>query len=91
MQFSGMSDEEFTYEMYETVRERLIKVVNEQLTASDKAFLLSFKNAEPDWTIYDFERFPSIQWKLRNLNTLKKNNPSKHQQQYDQLKEKLGI
>lgn len=91
MQFSGMSDEEFTYEVYETVRERLIKVVNEQLTASDKAFLLSFKNAEPDWTIYDFERFPSIQWKLRNLNTLKKNNPSKHQQQYDQLKEKLGI
>lgn len=90
-QFSGMSDEEFTYEEYEAVRERLVKVINEQLTASDKVFLLSFKNTEPDWTIYDFERFPSIQWKLRNLNTLKKNNPSKHQQQYNLLKEKLGV
>lgn len=90
-QFSGMSDEDFTYEEYEGVRERLVKVVNEQLTASDKAFLLSFKKAEPDWGIYDFERFPSIQWKLRNLNTLKKTNPTKHQQQYDLLKEKLGV
>jgi hypothetical protein len=85
-----MSDEEFTYEEYETVRERLVKVVHDRLTDSDKAFLLSFKKAEPDWSIYDFERFPSIQWKLRNLTTLKKTNPQKHQQQYDLLKGKLG-
>lgn len=89
-QFSGMSDEEFTYEEYETVRERLVRVVNDRLTERDKAFLLSFKKAEPDWSIYDFERFPSIQWKLRNLTTLKKTNPQKHRQQYDLLKEKLG-
>lgn len=89
-QFSGMSDEEFTYEEYETVRERLVRVVNDRLTDRDKAFLLSFKKAEPDWSIYDFERFPSIQWKLRNLTTLKKTNPQKHRQQYDLLKEKLG-
>ncbi len=88
-QFSGMSDEEFTYEEYEAVRERLVSVVNKHLTDSDKTFLLSFKNTEPDWAIYDFEKFPSIQWKLRNLNTLKKANPSKHQQQYDLLREKL--
>lgn len=89
-QFSGMSDEEFTYEEYEAARTRLVSVVSRNLTDSDKTFLLSFKNAEPDWTIYDFEKFPSIQWKLRNLNALKKANPSKHQQQYDLLKEKLG-
>ncbi|MFN8343968.1 MAG: nucleotidyl transferase AbiEii/AbiGii toxin family protein [Spirosomataceae bacterium] len=89
-QFSGMSDEEFTYKEYETVRERLVKVVHHRLTDSDKAFLLSFKKAEPDWSIYDFERFPSIQWKLRNLTTLKKTNPRKHRQQYDLLEGKLG-
>jgi predicted nucleotidyltransferase component of viral defense system len=89
-QFSGMSDDEFSYEEYEAVRERLVKVVHENLTDRDKTFLLSFKNAEPDWTIYDFEKFPSIQWKLRNLNNLKTNNSVKHQQQYDLLKGKLG-
>ncbi|PWJ56509.1 putative nucleotidyltransferase component of viral defense system [Dyadobacter jejuensis] len=89
-QFSGMSAEEFSYEEYEAVREQLVKTVNEKLTKSDKAFLLSFKNAEPDWSIYDFERFPSIQWKLRNLNILKQRNPEKHREQYELLKEKLG-
>lgn len=89
-QFSGMSDDDFTYEEYEAVRERLVKVVHDNLTDRDKTFLLSFKNAEPDWTIYDFESYPSIQWKLRNLNNLKKTNPAKHQQQYDLLKGKLG-
>lgn len=89
-QFSGMSDDEFSYEEYESVRERLVKVVHENLTDRDKTFLLSFKNAEPDWTIYDFEKFPSIQWKLKNLNNLKTNNSVKHQQQYNLLKGKLG-
>lgn len=88
-QFSGMSDDEFSYEEYEAVRERLVKVVRENLTDRDKTFLLSFKNAEPDWTIYDFGKFPSIQWKLRNLNNLKASNSVKHQQQYDLLKAKL--
>jgi predicted nucleotidyltransferase component of viral defense system len=88
-QFSGMSDEDFTYEEYETVRARLVSLVQQNLTDTDKAFLLSFKLAEPDWTIYNFEKFPSIQWKLKNLNTLKKHNPAKHQQQYDLLLGKL--
>jgi predicted nucleotidyltransferase component of viral defense system len=89
-QFSGMSAEEFSYEEYEAIREQLVTTVNENLTKSDKAFLLSFKNVEPDWSIYDFERFPSIQWKLRNLNILKQRNPEKHREQYELLQEKLG-
>lgn len=88
-QFAGMSEEEFSYEEYEEVRNLLIKTVRENLTQSDKEFLLSFKNAEPDWSIYDFERFPSIQWKLRNLNILKNSNPEKHREQFELLKEKL--
>ncbi len=31
-QFSGMSDEEFTYEEYEAVRTRLVSVVSRSLT-----------------------------------------------------------
>ncbi|MCF0075569.1 hypothetical protein LZD49_34160 [Dyadobacter sp. CY261] len=47
--------------------------------------------SKPDWSIYDFEKFPSIQWKLRNLTILKKNNPGKHREQFEILEEKLKI
>ena len=44
----------------------------------------------PNWVLYDFERFPAVQWKLRNLEKLKAQNPTKHQAQYDELKRKLN-
>lgn len=88
-QFAGMTDEQFTYEEYEKTRERLVTTVNECLTNKDKEFLLSVKNVTPDWSIYDFHRFPSIKWKLQNLKKLKENNPEKHKEQYERLKERL--
>ena len=89
-QFSGMSDEAFSYEEYEQVRERLVTTIHENLTPKDKEFILSFKNIAPDWSIYDFERFPAITWKLQNLHRLKDMNPDKHKQQYAILEEKLN-
>ena len=89
-QFSGMTDEEFSYEEYERIREKLVATVHENLTDSDKEFLLSVKNVTPDWSVYDFQRFPSINWKLQNLRKLKEINPDKHKEQYKALKKKLG-
>ena len=88
-QFDGMSDTDFSYEEYEAVRERLIKTIHESLTEKDREFLLSVKSLTPDWSIYDFERFPAVQWKIQNLKKLKETNPQKHQQQYEALKSKL--
>lgn len=88
-QFTGMSAEEFLYEEFEITREKLVKVIHENLTDKDKEFLLSVKNIMPDWNIYDFEKFPAIQWKLKNLQKLKTSNPKKHSEQYEALKEKL--
>jgi predicted nucleotidyltransferase component of viral defense system len=79
-QFSGMSDETFSYEEYESNREKLVRIIHENLTAADKEFLLSFKNITPDWSIYDFQRFPAINWKLQNLQKLKNSNPDKHRE-----------
>ena len=90
-QFSGMTDEIFSYEDFEAIREKLVKTVNESLTEKDKKFLLSVKNVNPDWGIYDFQRFPSIKWKLQNLQKLKNDNPSKHLEQFERLKQKLNI
>lgn len=88
-QFVGMSEEAFTYKDYEETREKLVQVISSSLTEDDKRFILSVKNCEPDWSIYDFERFPSIQWKLQNLKKLKENNPIKHQELFEALKNKL--
>jgi len=88
-QFTGMSDIEFTYDDFERTREQLVETVNKSLTAKDKEFLLSVKNCEPDWSIYDFERFPAVQWKLQNLNKLKESNTDRHKQLYEALKKKL--
>lgn len=89
-QFTGMSEIEFTYEDFEETREKLVKMIHANLTDQDKEFLLSVKNATPDWNIYNFERFPAVQWKLQNLQRLKTTNPDKHKELYKALKEKLA-
>jgi predicted nucleotidyltransferase component of viral defense system len=89
-QFSGMSNEAFSYEEYENVRGKLVKTIHENLTDKDKTFLLSIKNLTPDWRIYDFKRFPAITWKLQNLQKLKDKNADKHREQYETLERKLS-
>lgn len=89
-QFSGMSEETFSYEEYESIREKLVATIHENLTDKDKEFLLSVKGVMPNWDIYDFQRFPSINWKLKNLQKLKDQNPDKHKHQYEALREKLS-
>jgi len=85
-----MTVEPFSYEEFEATRENLIRTIHNNLTDYDKEFLLSVKNLTPNWVLYDFERFPAVQWKLRNLEKLKAQNPTKHQAQYDELKRKLN-
>ena len=89
-QFDGMSLEPFTYRDFEAVRKLLLKTVQSSLTQSDKTFLLAFKNLEPDWSLYDFEAFPSVQWKLQNLKNLRESNPEKHRRQLGRLKKLLS-
>lgn len=88
-QFAGMSVDNFTYEDYEQTRVALLKALHETLTDADRNFLLSLKNLAPDWTVYDFKRFPGIAWKLENLQKLKDNNPEKHAKLFEALKQKL--
>ncbi len=88
-QFDGMTAEPFTYEEYEQTREKLVKTIHERLTIEDKEFLLAFKNLTPDWSRLNFADFPSIKWKLQNLQKLKESNPEKHSELYEALKRKL--
>ncbi len=88
-QFTGMTTEPFTYENFETTRKHLITNIANSWTNSDKQFLIGFLKLEPDWSIYDFEKFPSVQWKIQNLTKLKEINPDKHKEQVELLKEVL--
>jgi len=85
-QFSGMTTEPFSYYDFEATRKQLVKNISDSLTILDKQFLIDFTNLKPKWEIYDFERFPSVQWKLQNLMKLKESNSSKHSEQLELLK-----
>ena len=89
-QFEGMANESFSYEDFDKARENLIETIHGSLTDDDKAFLISIQSLQSDWSIYNFERFPSIQWKLQNLQRLKENNPEKYKRQLPDLKNRLS-
>lgn len=88
-QFEGMSREPFDYDAHEKTRDELIKSVNKSLDEKDKAFLLSLVKLEPNWRIYDFKDFPSVMWKIQNLETLQKTNKAKYEKLIKDLKEYL--
>ena len=88
-QFSGMTAETFSYEEFEETRGELVCTINRSLTKEDRRFLLSVKGLAPDWSIYDFERFPAVSWKLRNLQNLRDTNPDKYRAQYELLRQTL--
>jgi predicted nucleotidyltransferase component of viral defense system len=90
-QFEGMSAIDFSYDDFESTRNILIKRIAESLNDNDKAFLLSFNNLEPDWSDYNFQDFPSVKWKLINLEKLKKGNPDKFELQSTKLRKVLGV
>ncbi|MDH5723578.1 MAG: nucleotidyl transferase AbiEii/AbiGii toxin family protein [Alphaproteobacteria bacterium] len=77
-QFAGMSKIPFSYEGFEVTRVRLVEEIHAGFTNTDRAFLLSFKNAEPDWKLFPYDKvkdLPALKWKLFNIETLKAKNP----------------
>ena len=88
-QFAGMTNEDFSYEQFETTREQLVQTIRTGLTDDDKAFLLSIKKLSPDWSINNFARFPAVKWKVKNIETLKEKDNKKYQAQVKALQDAL--
>lgn len=86
-QFRGMTEEPFTYKEFEQTRQVLLKEIHSSLTLKDKQFLMSVEEGEPDWSLYNFENFPAVQWKVLNIQRLKNENLKKHQALCSQLKQ----
>lgn len=84
-QFVGMTSVSFTYDEYQSVRHHLIDTVKAGLREEDRIFLLSLNRLTPDWSVHDWQRFPSVQWKLLNLAKFKRNRPSDYEEQLIRL------
>ena len=85
-----MSDISFDYDEFEKIRYNLLQIIRKEMTEKDKQFIMSFKRCEPDWTLYNFQHFPAIQWKLTNLRQLKTTNPKKYRSLYQSLENALA-
>jgi hypothetical protein len=87
-QFSGMTDIPFSYSDYEETREKLIDFINSNLTQQDKEFLIAFEAGNDLLQFVEYHeylKFPSVQWKLQNINKLKEINPIKHRESVKKL------
>lgn len=90
-QFEGMTETSFTYEDFENTRKDLIKILNKSFTREDKEFMLGFYQLKPNWEIHDLSSFPSIQWKLKNLQIHKEKSLEEYLSQIEELSKALGI
>jgi len=90
-EFDGMTKEEVTLKDLLAVPQDMVAALQSHLTAKDRAFLLSFKQGAPDWSLFDYPNakdLPAIQWKLLNINKLAKNK-KKHEEQLKKLENVL--
>ena len=89
-----MSAIPFSYTDYELSRNAIIKMVGECFTKTDREFLVTFEEGTPQWEkccAGDLNRFPSVQWKLLNINKLKEQAPQKYQEGISKLKNYLQV
>jgi len=87
-QFKGMTFIDFSYSDYSNCRTQLFDLIKKSFSDDEKNFIISFENGEPNWELFpeNISIFPAIQWKLQNIQLLKKENPSKQTIYMNELK-----
>lgn len=88
--FRGMTDEPFTYQMFEEVRIAIHEKILKSINTDDRELLKSFVKGNPVWGNKPWADFPGIRWKLMNINKLKSTNHNKFQTQLQLLDEVLA-
>lgn len=91
-QFEGMAKEKFDYEDFIKISKLLREKISNLFSDNDKKFILSFKRGKPEWSLFvkDISQYPSIKWKLANINNLIDSNPAKYREMYDKLERVWG-
>lgn len=90
-QFHHMSMKDISLNELLAARKSLVQKISEELTLSERKFLLSMKQGKPEWDLLPFknlEQLPSLQWKLINIRKMDK---KKHAEMVNKLKQVLGL
>lgn len=91
-EFEGMTAEIITFDDLASVRLNMLVALQAHFTERDRDFLLSFKQGEPDWSLFDYSSvadLPAVRWKLLNIKKLTKNQ-TKHSEQFLKLEKVLN-
>jgi hypothetical protein len=89
--FAGMTEVPVRLADLEAARTQLFEWAASALTDSERRFLLSVKQGEPDWALLPFEcldKWPAIQWKLHNIRQM---GVRSHQKALDRFRKVLGL
>jgi len=72
-EFIGMTRTDMPLSVLEDTRLDLLTQLGQLVTESDVRFLLSFKQGEPDWSLFSIpgiEWLPAVRWKLYNIKAM---------------------
>jgi predicted nucleotidyltransferase component of viral defense system len=86
--FTGMTAEPVELDALLAARERMMRELQQGLSADERRFLLSLVAAEPEWSLLGLphlEQLPGPRWKVQNLERLRKANTRKFAEQSDAL------
>ncbi len=90
-EFKGMTFIPCEYTKLIKIRKKVISLLNNALTNQERKFIYSIKEGNPKWSlinIKNIENFPSIQWKLKNIQNM---NQKKHKIYLEKLKKVLKL
>lgn len=93
-QFAGMSEKPFDYDDFEETREKLVTDINSIMTEEDRQFLVGFEELTVHWEsapYSSFKEYPSVKWKMQNLQKLKAANPKKLKAEVGKLRKIFGM
>jgi predicted nucleotidyltransferase component of viral defense system len=86
--FTGMTAEPVELDALLAARERMMRELQQGLSADERQFLLSLVAAEPEWSLLGMphlEQLPGPRWKLQNLERLRKADARKFAEQSNTL------
>lgn len=86
--FAGMTVEPVELETLLAARDRMMRELQQGLTADERRFLLSLVAAAPEWGLLGvphLEQLPGLRWKLQNLERLRRTNARKFAEQSDAI------
>lgn len=90
--FTGMTAEPVELDSLLAVRQRMMRELQQGLSADERRFLLSLVAAEPEWSLLEMahlEQLPGLRWKLQNLERLRNTNVLKFAEQIELLTDLL--